>query len=134
MSWIKKKLNKIFSKELVKGVDYEYHNEGYPNLSVKILSGKYKDVIFTYSDVVVKDEDSGQITFNILVDEPTFTFTKKFNKIAEDVFVQMLRESIENYKDVRQEVLNDDENRIDYVEESTPERIVREKGTSTSSE
>jgi hypothetical protein len=136
LSKLKQKWNNYFHPKYELDVGYKIvteHLEQY-NLAIQILKGPYEGAVFGYKNITMLDD--GRISFDpIGIEAPAgkgsgFTSDEKFGIIAGDIFVDCLEHAIGNYKDVRKEILNDEENRVDYIEEPFEERIVRKKGNS----
>lgn len=135
--WIRRMKNRIFpiSKYVLDDhykMNYD-HGDRYP-MVVDILDGTFEGTTYAYDRVRIVDD--GRIDFEIKVIEAPlgadydFTSDAKFVTMTRDIFASIIEASFKNYKEVRSEILNDEDDRTDYIEEPTPKRTVRTKGAS----
>jgi hypothetical protein len=131
--WMKKKLSKIFppNYELDKYFSINYdHDDKFP-VVVNLLQGPFANTVYAYYDMKVGEDN--YVTFEIKVLEsaigPNFDFTSDevFSRIAKEIFGVIFAKAVENYKSLREEVLHHEEDRTDYIEEPTPQRVVRKE-------
>jgi hypothetical protein len=109
--------------------------DGYPGLMpVEILEGAYKGTVFTVKDIRILD-DYGKTKFDhsILKKIPgkhDSYYGEDFSKLVGEILLICIAEAQTNFQDVREEVLNDEADGIDYSEEPVEERTISKKGPS----
>ena len=113
--------------------------------AIKILKGKYKNTVFSITPKML--EEIGKFTYEWSVDKlycdgvlehrahPECVKGWVLNNIIDDIVEVAMNEIIKNYRDLREQVNeSEQEDRTNYSEESTEQRTVRKKGSSISSE
>ena len=141
MNWLIKLLqkmkNKLFPiKKYVLNEHYKMnydHEERFP-MVIQVLKGEYKDITFAYDALHIADDDKLAYTIKVIESPATGDFTSdpKFVTMSTDIFASVIEAAFSNYKEVRSEILNDEDDRTDYFEELTPKRTVREKSSTVS--
>lgn len=110
-------------------------------IEIELLRGPYAGTRYSISDIQILDEKSGKATFDVQVINfsenlsQDFANDARFQKILGDVFHIILENAINNYSNVRKEIIRDDvneESREDYIEEPVKQRAVRKKGAAVS--
>jgi hypothetical protein len=139
---IQRRMNKWFPPNIERGKYYticNYNNIPSEAGTYTIEKGPYRDTVFTIENVRIGDEagsfEAGLILFDRKIIFGGWTkhdFTKDpfFDTIVDRIFQIELRYCINNYANVRKEVLADEDDRTDYIEEPVAKRTVRKKSNS----
>lgn len=136
---LKSKFRVFFGLDKVRGNYWEIasttEKNGLPH--IRILRGEFTDCVFAFTNINVIED--GRVEFDCKsihqpsdFDQKKWLDDKSFIKLSGEIFIQILEEAIENYKNLKQEVLSDEEDRTDYIEELTPERTFRKRSSTTS--
>lgn len=142
---MKKLIEKLQSmlKQLPKlGKDYEFVFDIHRKkdvATIKLLKGKYKNVVYSYYKVEVADKENENGSLNMSFEyhvhdkanlkETDLIDNEKFQKVIGDILTGILTEHVikDNMKD-----LENDEAGDDYIEEPDTRGRVRKKSTSIS--
>ena len=102
-------------------------------LPIEILEGAYKGTVFTVSGIQMID-DCGKCKFDHEVirrpanRKPSY-YGDQFSKLVGEILLICIADAMNNYQQVRKEVLEDETNNDCYIEEPVEERTVPAKGT-----
>jgi len=131
---LKKAKYKFFPiKEYINGIHY---NTDYSTseldyiLVINIIKGPYENSVVGFETVTNEGEGRLILKTRLIVGDYNFTSDKEWCIIASDIFQKEFESAMENYKKLREEVLNDEDDRTYYFEESAPQRTVYTKGDS----
>lgn len=99
-------------------------------LAIKVIKGKYKGSVGF--DILSYEDGKIVLKSKFIDGNWDFTNDKKWCIIGSEIFFEEYRNALENYRRIKQEVLNDDADDglgTDYSEESFPQRTVYKKGS-----
>ena len=135
LRWIQLQISKIRPPVITRNVYFKVNMNGYDPEFI-ILKGPYRDTIVSIKNIRIGD-DQGLILFDPTVKETSwknhnFTLDKNFDIIVGKMFYNLIEESLNNYKEIREQVLINEDDGTDYIEEPTPQRTVYEKSSSVS--
>jgi len=102
-------------------------------IAIEILKGKWQDLVFAIEPIIL--DNNGKFTYNWEIVRYSHDWSmvgSSISKIIDEIVEQAMNEIISNYRGLRQEVMNEQEDRTSYSEEFVPERTVCTKNISLS--
>jgi hypothetical protein len=101
-------------------------------LIIDIIKGPWKGSTVAFETVLEDPYGAIGLTLKTKLLKGDYDFTSDPNWciIAADIFEYEWGESLKNYQKLREDILEDDTDRIDYFEEFVPQRTVYKKGNS----